>query len=127
MKNLNDDELCKWLRDNSSGTYRPSAQGADRIEQLKAEIELLKSKKFEAVVVTMKTSAGNDHYCRIKHPDTPDDASPWSDWWIDVHMSKYKGRMEYEAACLNKLFNLPESKDEYIDSTKFDGDNIDKV
>jgi len=29
-----DVELCKWLRDNSSGIYRPSAQAANRIEEL---------------------------------------------------------------------------------------------
>lgn len=27
-------ELCQWLRDNSSGIYRPSARAADRIELL---------------------------------------------------------------------------------------------
>ena len=34
----NDKELCKWLRDNSSGIYRPAAQAADRIEQLKQQL-----------------------------------------------------------------------------------------
>jgi hypothetical protein len=29
-------ELCKWLRDNSSGVYRPSAQAAHEIERLQA-------------------------------------------------------------------------------------------
>lgn len=32
----NDTELCKWLRDHSSGIYRPSAQAAARIEELSA-------------------------------------------------------------------------------------------
>ena len=31
---MNDKELCQWLRDNSSGVYRPSAVAADRIEEL---------------------------------------------------------------------------------------------
>jgi len=31
---MNDKDLCKWLRDNSSGIYRPSAEAADRIERL---------------------------------------------------------------------------------------------
>ena len=31
---MNDKELCQWLRDNSSGVYRPSAAAADRIEEL---------------------------------------------------------------------------------------------
>jgi len=40
---MNDIELCKWLRANSSGTYKTSASGADRIEALLeriAELEL---------------------------------------------------------------------------------------
>ena len=32
----NDTELCEWLRANSSGIYRPSAQAAARIEELVA-------------------------------------------------------------------------------------------
>ena len=32
----NDVELCEWLRANSSGTYWPSYQSADRIEELLA-------------------------------------------------------------------------------------------
>lgn len=27
-------ELCKWLRDNSSGAYRKAAEAADEIERL---------------------------------------------------------------------------------------------
>jgi len=36
---MNDKKLCEWLRANSSGTYQPSAEAADRIEQLLAWIE----------------------------------------------------------------------------------------
>jgi hypothetical protein len=32
---MNDKKLCEWLRANSSGTYRPSAEAATRIETLK--------------------------------------------------------------------------------------------
>ena len=32
-------ELKKWLRDNSSGTYRPSAEAADYIQRLEDRIE----------------------------------------------------------------------------------------
>jgi hypothetical protein len=39
---MNDTDLCKWLRGNSSGVYQPSAEAADRIEQLKAEVVELK-------------------------------------------------------------------------------------
>tara|TARA_B100000768_G_C11281315_1_gene378798 strand:+ start:4128 stop:4418 length:291 start_codon:yes stop_codon:yes gene_type:complete len=34
MMMKDDVELCKWLRDNSSGIYRPSALAANRIEEL---------------------------------------------------------------------------------------------
>lgn len=34
-------ELCKWLRDNSSGCYRQSATGADTIEHLEAQLKEL--------------------------------------------------------------------------------------
>lgn len=35
-------DLCKWLRDNSAGTYRPSAEAADRIEILEAALTKLR-------------------------------------------------------------------------------------
>lgn len=31
---MNDKKLCEWLRANSSGTYRPSSEAAERIEFL---------------------------------------------------------------------------------------------
>jgi len=31
---MNDKELCQWLRDNSSGVYRPCKAAADRMEEL---------------------------------------------------------------------------------------------
>lgn len=34
MKILEQKELCEWLRNNSSGVYRPAAQAADEIERL---------------------------------------------------------------------------------------------
>ena len=33
-----DEALCKWLRDNSSGNYRASALAAERIEQLLRQV-----------------------------------------------------------------------------------------
>ena len=33
-----DAELCKWLRDNSSGDYRLAAFAADRIETLNQQL-----------------------------------------------------------------------------------------
>jgi hypothetical protein len=35
-------ELCRWLRDNSSGIYRPAACAADLIEKLQREKEELR-------------------------------------------------------------------------------------
>lgn len=43
INQMNDKELCQWLRDNSSGVYRPSAQAADRIESLNKELIDLKA------------------------------------------------------------------------------------
>lgn len=30
---MKQDDLCKWLRDNSSGVYRPAAEAAGEIER----------------------------------------------------------------------------------------------
>jgi len=38
-----EDELCKWLRDNSSGIYRQSANVADKIEGLAQQVAELDS------------------------------------------------------------------------------------
>ncbi len=35
---MKDKELCKWLRDNSSGVFRNSELGAIRIEELEQEV-----------------------------------------------------------------------------------------
>lgn len=34
LDSSNPQELCKWLRENSSGVYRPAAAAADLIEDL---------------------------------------------------------------------------------------------
>lgn len=34
-------ELCAWLREHSSGVYRPSAEAAERIEELSATVDRL--------------------------------------------------------------------------------------
>lgn len=39
---MNTKELCKWLRDNSSGIYRPSEEAAIVIETLEAKNDKLK-------------------------------------------------------------------------------------
>ena len=40
---MNNQELCEWLVDNSSGVYRPSALAANRIEELQARVSGLES------------------------------------------------------------------------------------
>lgn len=41
-------ELCRWLRDNSSGVYRPALEAADRLEQMeRALTDLSKCKLSE--------------------------------------------------------------------------------
>jgi hypothetical protein len=35
---MTNDELKKWLRDNSSGTYRPAREAADRMEMLETAL-----------------------------------------------------------------------------------------
>ena len=34
-------ELKKWLRENSSGIYRPAAEAADRLERMEAALKQL--------------------------------------------------------------------------------------
>lgn len=34
-------ELCAWLRENSSGIYRPAAEAADRIERLENALKTI--------------------------------------------------------------------------------------
>ena len=31
---MNNDKLCEWLKNNSSGIYRPAAEAAERIKEL---------------------------------------------------------------------------------------------
>lgn len=46
-QNMTDEQLCEWLRDNSSGVYRPAAEAARRIEEMQTEI-----KRFEWMLKT---------------------------------------------------------------------------
>jgi len=46
---MNDEDLCKWLRDHSSGIYRNSELGADRIEELLKKISQLENIVLEAL------------------------------------------------------------------------------
>jgi len=40
MNILNSEDLCVWLRSNSSGIYRPSSEAADMIERLKYQLNV---------------------------------------------------------------------------------------
>lgn len=57
---MNDRELCQWLRANSSGTYQPSAEAANRIEALNTELAELKASipkiKNDAIVKIQRAS-----------------------------------------------------------------------
>ena len=54
---MNNDKLCKWLKDNSSGIYKPAAEAAERIKELEEalfEITCLpSSREDEAHVMAM--------------------------------------------------------------------------
>ncbi len=39
---MDDATLCKFLREHSSGFYRPCAEAAERIEQLKKQLQAFK-------------------------------------------------------------------------------------
>lgn len=41
-RTMTEEELCQWLRDNSSGVYRPAAIAAYKIEELRQQIVELK-------------------------------------------------------------------------------------
>lgn len=51
-----DGTLCQWLRDNSSGNYRLAAFAADRIEDLKKQLEI-RNREFEALSKRLKETA----------------------------------------------------------------------
>jgi hypothetical protein len=64
---MNNIDLCDWLRVNSSGIYRPSAEAAAVIESLEADNKVLtaKVKELEAFIeskrpVIVKGRDGND-------------------------------------------------------------------
>lgn len=38
---MTNEQLCAWLREHSSGVYRPAAEAAARIEELSAQVDAL--------------------------------------------------------------------------------------
>lgn len=51
---MEDKELIQWLKDNSSGVYRPSKEAAERIEELLEYNELLE--RLLSISITSKQS-----------------------------------------------------------------------
>lgn len=71
---MNDTELIQWLRENSSGNYRPSLQAADRLEELAAgegKPPYLKLEEGEQII-------GLDGIITVYPLDEP--GSSWNQW-----------------------------------------------
>ena len=56
-----DGAMCKWLRDNSSGSYRASALAAERIEELNKKI-----KKYQMFAAGIRPYLAAEGYHLIK-------------------------------------------------------------
>ena len=52
-----DEELCKWLRNNCSGSYRLAGFAADRIEELNKQLQAFKS-ECESLVEALAVKNG---------------------------------------------------------------------
>lgn len=125
---LSDNEHITEILTTAKLALLETEEECEALEARVSELEAGKEKRFQAFVAKMTESINGDSYwCRLQHPDTPEDAMPWDDWYHDLFTSKSKGRMEYEAARLNKLFNLPESKNDYVDILEFDTDLPEKA
>ncbi len=57
---MNSKQLCQWLRDNSSGVYRPSAEAAERIEELERKVCGLQTELFNTYYYEA-SKQGADH------------------------------------------------------------------
>ena len=64
---MKDKDLCKWLRDNSSGSYRKSAIAADRIETL---LEWIKQEGERNNTCTKNITGEICGYCQCKNKVT---------------------------------------------------------
>lgn len=63
MTVVDDGTLCQWLRENSSGVSRLTAFAADRIEDLKKQLEI-RNREFEALSKRLKTVESEVAYFR---------------------------------------------------------------
>lgn len=60
---MTDADLCQWLRDNCGGYYRLAGFAADRIEDLKKQLEI-RNREFEALSKRLKTAESEVAYFR---------------------------------------------------------------
>ncbi len=110
-----DKELCKWLRENSSGNYRLAAYAADRIETLisqlnnvQHECELLSPPK-EPVANQECESVFNkyrnpDHRCKY-----PFEACPTGYCWSFAnHVDGEESYEDMDAICCDCEFFKPD-------------------
>lgn len=56
-----DKELCKWLRENSSGNYRTSAYASERIETLALHLDNVQSECEKLETAIRETIEDNLH------------------------------------------------------------------
>ena len=65
-------ELCQWLRDNSSGVYRPAAEAA-------AEIEMLAAAKDQHFAQAMENGANANNMCALLRDIDANMRRAWKD------------------------------------------------
>jgi hypothetical protein len=116
----NDKDLCKWLRENSSGNYRLAAYAADRIETLIAQLnnvqhecELLSTTKEPAITNEEGESVFNkyrnpDHRCKY-----PFEACPTGYCWsfanhVDMKIVDGEGDEDMDDICCGCEFFKPD-------------------
>ena len=84
-------ELTKWLRDNSSGDYRPAAEAADLIDDLVSRFTKLDKPKYSGEKML-------DSVLGTPNPDF----RAWADSLPPTYWSRYDlsaARIGWEAAC----------------------------
>jgi len=64
---MDNKQLCQWLRDNSSGVYRPAAYAAEVIENLMHEIERTRIYNAQVEATATKHNAENVQLRELLH------------------------------------------------------------
>lgn len=88
-------ELTQWLRNNSSGIYRPAALAADVIEELEKKCACFSS-GFRVSVQRMIESHRTTYWVCIDRPDRPVDAKPWEEGRMTHYYSESVERANEE-------------------------------